>query len=281
MTAIHYIGTKEKALIVFNTYCIQQHIKLVKYDIEWAKPVRYLMILEPLWIENHQYAITKAWKRWLFKNDGKTRLFAAGYAKSKHPNFLNLLDLPSGLAVWLDQLHPVGAFPLEYAGTETLPNGKKVDKYTDPWDRFLPVRGIDMIKQLGKFLDGHDEHYSINNQLSRVRKVLIDIEGELKNSETIKDISKVQALEMKEEWAYLQRRWQFYDALFHLLPFGDAASFIRENLQTEGKLSLFFKEFEKQIPSLKQIQEARVSVEGLMRKVADVIERHVYPENYW
>lgn len=285
MTAIriHYIATKEKALTTFKDYCSRQHIVLVKYDIKKTESVPYLMILEPLQIGNQQYALSKIWKRWFFNHTGNTRLFVAGYAKSKHPNFLNLLDLPAALRPWLEALHPVGAFTLQYAGTETLPNGLKLDKYTDPWDRFLPVRGIDMIKQLTRFLDGHDEHYSINNQLSRIRKELIDIKNSLEvypppdNDPHLEEKRK----KMQEEWVYLQNRWQFYNPLFELLPFHDTAAAIRKCLEVDGEISLFFKKEISQAYSLAPLNKTCNTIDSLIGKVKNTIDRHVYPENYW
>ncbi|MEZ5040105.1 MAG: hypothetical protein R2828_09440 [Saprospiraceae bacterium] len=285
MTAIkiYYIASKEKAVVTLRDHWLRQGIELIKYDLSEVLPISYLMILEPLQIGNQQYAISKIWKRWLFNKSASTRLFVAGFVKSKHPNFLNLLELPDSLRDWLEELYPVGAFPLQYAGTETLPSNHKLDKYTDPWDRFLPSRGIDMVKQLARFLDGHDEHYSINNQLSRIRKELVDIKSSMESSLALLDEEQLRTKKknVQNEWAYLQSRWLFYRPLFDWLPFYEAAGVIRENLKAEGMLSIFFKNIITCRISLDQLSQICEAIDHLIEEVKQSIDRHVYPENYW
>lgn len=285
MTAItiHYIASKEKAVAILMDHCLKEGIELIKYDASEMQPISYLMILEPLQIGNQQYAISKIWKRWLFNKSASTRLFVAGFVKSKHSNFLNLLEIPDSLVDWLEELYPVGAFPLQYAGTETLPNNHKLDKYTDPWDRFLPSRGIDMVKQLARFLDGHDEHYSINNQLSRIRKELVDIKSSMESSLALLDEEQlgIKKKNVQNEWAYLQSRWLFYRPLFDWLPFYEAAGVIIENLRVEGTLNLFFKNIRTGHIYLDQLSQICEIIDRLIEEVKQSIDRHVYPENYW
>ncbi|HMQ46722.1 MAG TPA: hypothetical protein PKA00_07915 [Saprospiraceae bacterium] len=271
---IYYIATKSKTIETITPYFREQSYALqALFDNSptQIEQITYLMILEPLQIELQQYAVAKIWKRWLYEHAPKVKLIVSGYSQSLHSNFLNLLRLPDDISEWLGNINPVEAFGLEYAGAITTPSGEKKDTYADPWERFLPVRGIDMVKQMARFLDGHDKHYGFNSQLSRIRKELTEINlppEQIKLDEKKKTI--------KKEWELLDNRWQFYHPKFNHLPFQDTRLKIDCLLKKGGSLENTLKTW-----APDEIESVCEQISELITKVNTSLDPYVHPEYHW
>lgn len=274
---VHFIATKRKAIAALQAHFAGENIELIPYHIEILPEVDYLLLLEPIEIATQQYAISSVWKRWLLNHAAGTRLIVAGFAESNHPNFLNPLDIPNQFTDWLKQLPSVGAYQLQYAGVDH----NQIDIYSDPWNRFLPVRGIDMIKEMSKFLDGHDPHYSFNNQLFRIYKEFMDLidnappDGKFE----IEDI-KHEFGRAKHEWELLHQRWQYYGHLFSYLPFQPFAERTIRLLGVQSPLSQLFQNTKTYI-SKKEIESICWIIKALLTAMKDEIQKHVYQEKYW
>lgn len=271
---IYYIATKLKAIETITPYFQEQGYALQalpEYPPFEIEQVAYLMILEPLQIEVQQYAVSKIWKRWLYDHAPKVKLIVSGYSQSLHSNFLNLLRLPDDISEWLGNISPVEAFGLEYAGAIQTSSGEKKDTYADPWERFLPVRGIDMVKQLARFLDGHDKHYGFSSQLSRIRKELTEINLPLEQIQVEEKKKNI-----KKEWELLDNRWQFYHPKFSHLPFKDTRLEIDCLLKKGGSLDEALKTWE-----ARKIESVCEQISKLITSVNISIDPYVHPEYYW
>ena len=271
---IYYIATKEKTIRHLKAYLESQGVQLIPYESVFLDKLEYLLILEPVKIKEEYYSISRAWKRKLMLSRGNVTLIVGGYAESEHSNFLSLLDLPTNFRNWLERVHNVASFPLEYAGTEQFnEDGVKHDLFSDPWDRMLPLRGIDIINQLKKFLDGHDKHNSVSNQLTRLRTAMVNmevLEGDEKK-ETLKEVT--------HEWDYLYNRWQYYKELFKWLPFYEASkkmeNFFEKDIREVIKAPFNDKSEQLNFPTIKH------KIDELKQLIKIEIEDYVDIENSW
>jgi|GEM_PF-1996726 len=277
---IQYIATKTEILSTLETYCRKAGVSFTAYNTAKTEPGDYLMLLEPLSIHNQKYALSKIWKRWLYQKSPATRLIVAGYAESQHPNYLNLLDLPKDLISWLGSIYTVAAFPMQYVGAKRNTDGSTTDQYADPWERMLPIRGIDAAKQLLKFMDGHDPHYSINEHLARIRKSIMDLKSKLEEGDFDKE-GESEIKELQQEWSYFYFRWAYYKPLFDYLPFSQMAATFSDKLREEGDLERFFKKELKGLNSIARFEEVGQVFGDLIKVVNNTVGRHVYPEHYW
>jgi len=273
MTKIHYIATKEKAIQQLQDYLRQQSASLIAFEPEYLKQVDYLLILEPVKVKEEYFALSRVWKRRLMFDYGHIKLLVAGYAESDHSNFLNLLSLPNDFVAWLSQTHAIAQFPLQYAGGKSYAKGgNKHDQFIDPWDRKLPRRGIDMIKQLRKFLDGHDKHNSVSNQLTRLKVSFINLEvcEGAEREKQLKDIFR--------EWDYLYSRWLYYGPLFEELPFFRAHKRMEQILTKELNDSINLLKAQ-ETPEV--IKDVKHQIDELKQLIKTEIEDYVDIENRW
>lgn len=282
-TTIYYIASssKENVIQLLQEEYQAEGVEFVEYFKSIPPELTFLMIVEPIRIKSEQYAISRVWRRGLRKQGGHTHLIVAGYAESPHPNFLNLTNLPESLCVWLSNVLPIDAFALQHAGYIQKQDGTKEDKFVDPWDRLLPTRGIDMIQQMQKFLDGHDPHNSFYNQLSRLRKTLVDLDYTLqkeeKNLNGIKNY--IQENKTKDEWEYLVNRWNFYKDFFKYLPFQSTVEQIEHVITQE--LKPFFNNWQKY--HIQELQQLRLyeKLDCMKIYVQEDIEKYINLESYW
>lgn len=269
-TTIHYKCSKDKigVLNLFKSYVKDIYLE-EEHPETTAEDITHLLIIEPLEINNTSYAVSRVWKRRLMKEGHQhIKLMIAGYCSSNHSNFLNLLDLPKDFNAWLENVKPIADFPFEYAGTEKDSSGKKKDVFVDSWDIYLPKRGVDMLKIMKQFLDGHDKHNSLTNQLTRLATAIRnynlteneeDKENYLKNA--------------KQEWNNLFIRWSYYEPLLEELPLMDTRERMKHII--EKILQPSFKS--KQIKS-STITEKIQELQGIIR---DDIELYVNMEYHW
>lgn len=282
-TTIYYIASSSKKNVIqlLQEEYQAEVVEFIEYFEAISPELTFLMIVEPIRIKSEQYAISRVWRRGLRKQGGNTRLIVAGYTESPHPNFLNLTNLPESLCAWLDNVLPIDAFALQHAGYTQKSDGTKEDKFVDPWDRLLPTRGIDMIQQMQKFLDGHDPQNSFYNQLSRLRKTLVDLDYTLQKEEkNINEIKNyIQENKTKDEWDYLVNRWNFYKDFFKYLPFQSTAEQIEHTIDRE--LKPFFNDWQNHdIQQLQQLQLHK-KLDCLKNYVKEDIEKYINFENHW
>lgn len=224
-STIYYIGTKESAIIELKKYFKNQHIDLVDYDIRSLPKVKHLLIVEPIYLDDKKrfYAISKLWKQKLGKIAPETHLLVAGYAEGDHCNYLNLLDIPSSILEWLSKTKAVHDFELEY-GTKVVA-GETIDHYKDPWEKELPLRGIDISSKLKLFFNGHEQSRGLLNQLNNITLDLESASHHLDKKRSPLSFEEIYTKYFLEgilkEWPYFLNRWSNYQPLFDVLPFPD------------------------------------------------------------
>lgn len=274
---VPYIATKEKVIEHLQVFCITQGIELIPYEMA-EQASDYLLIIEPVEIASKMFAISAVWKPWLMENKPETRLVFAGFAEGRHANYLNLLDLPADLRGWLENVQPVAAFRIQYAGVEER-NGRKYDIFTDPWCRYLPLTGWDMKKQMEKFTEGHDRERSFFQQISRLRKILVDIRFLMKaeipddQKTTVKANLAGLRKDAAKEWDYLKGRWKFYEPLFQKMPFENTTAGINKKMQELGRVV-------DKVKSPKNIPDIS-AIEGLRDKVRYELKPYVQVEEHY
>jgi len=230
---IHYIATKDKVVEELERYVAKAGYRLVPLDkIKPAKDIQYLLLVEPLNIEDDYYSVHPLWKHWLMRHAPDTKLLVAAFSASKrHSNFLPLLELPKSFGECMEKAVPVRNFPLFYRGTEERSLGIKEDQYADPWPMDMPQTGSPILPLLKKFINGHDKANSFFEQLVRLRKGMMDLEAVMdtggKGDQAI-------YRQVTMEFDKLHNRWMYYKPLLDFAPFAAEVQAIAGHLHELG-----------------------------------------------
>ena len=273
---IHYIANNDLILPTVAQYFETQGYDWAKYPIKETPETDYLLIIEPLRIGAELYAISTTWKPWLMEFRPHTRLIVAAYARSQHPNCLNLLDLPSDLPAWLEKTLPVSAFPL----VETKPenSGERSD-FVDPWAFDLTKPGNDLNLQMRKFVIGHEESKSLFAQIAAMRKLIADMryyQSQLENDKSDEEAQGrwQEAWEgLLKLWVYFYHRWGYYSKVFDYVPYQEAIAKIRSNVEQ------FKKDIEKVTASGQHIKIT--PLDTMIKTMKKDMMPYIFPETYW
>ncbi len=264
---IYFLTTKENLIDTLKQLYGNQGYTFLSFDAARGLPdnLRTLLLIEPLNLDREYYSVNQLWKNYLYKHRPEARLIVAAYAQSRHANLFSLLDFPKDLKQFLAHAKPVSDYPFVHVGTEEK-FGEKRDKYMDSWGILLPHSGRPAIREMQRFLDGHDRNKSFSAQLFRMRSLLRDwatYSAEERHSSQDK---------LREEFVSLLQRWYFYFKLFDYLPFAGTL------LNISNDLFSIKEQIDKQGEPDATAQEKLAQIYQLTQ---DVINPIVFPLDYW
>lgn len=269
---IDYIANKDaKVISRLKKYLQNQGYDSVKYNIDKAPPAEFLLIVEPFGIDSELYAISTTWKPWLMEFRPNTRLIVAAYAQSRHPNCIDLLDLPGDMKGWLAKTRPVSDFPLIETKKDT--KDEKM-KYVDPWMFDLVKTGNDLNLQMRKFIFGHEESKSLFAQITSMRKALLDLKYYSSKNAAPGNQDAAQAKAILENlWDYFYHRWSYYSKVFDFVPYQGAIVKIRKNVKKIYTIM-------DNATSTDQYPEV-VLLDEMIQTIKKEMMPYIFPEEYW
>jgi hypothetical protein len=203
---IYYIATKLEVVSRLKAYFQAQGFDFVEYPLQALPEVNVLLIVEPISINTGLYAISNIWKDWLLTQAPYAKLLVACHHKTKHPNVLNLLDLPSSFESWFNKTSTVKDFVA--ASNKSL----KSDKSEESWSSKMPARGYDILQVLERFYKGHDFSKNVSKQIDALINLIKEYE--------IKDVGAHESGQIiANSWMSLSKRFKYYGPLFQNTPY--------------------------------------------------------------
>lgn len=234
MTTIHYLAREQEENAVLPT--IIEHLEqqgtiaFQAYNITKADKVDYLLILEPIYLDlpsynrKNYYSISKIWKRFFYGNGWKdSRILVAGYGKTTHPNYINLLQLPENFSP--------NSYPTIEKHSIHEHRAKNTVSYSDEWDTLMPSRRLDLLLNLENFFDGHDNR-GLKIQLNALRQSIAGAHFHLEGGKDYAEVKNKWIIPyINNEWKTLYERWGRYYPLFEVTPFCQKMQAIDESLK--------------------------------------------------
>ena len=200
MNLISYITTKDDFPTALSSYFEAHGFSLQPYELDNTKEtqVSVLLLFTPFYTNGIYVSAESIWKKHLSTIQPKTILLTAGFRKAKHPNHLDLLDLPASFPSFLRT-----ALPVE-----------------EEWQPIFSG-GLDMDEKLQRFFEGHGQE-SVIEILHNIIRILNIARAEITIYQTsyaaiTEDL--IRPSNLAEKWRELRIRWVNYFPYFEYLPF--------------------------------------------------------------
>jgi hypothetical protein len=154
-----------------------------------------LLLVSPFLTERGSLNGNALWKRYLAQHCPQTKLIVVGFKKKSGINYLDVFDLPENLSHFFETAQPAGA------------DWQPVD-----------AGGAEMQQELRTFFLGHGNE-SIAEAVSDVFKYCSLIDPADAAGYVLIKTEFLDANDVPQKWAGLQRRWAKYEWLFPYTPF--------------------------------------------------------------
>ncbi len=226
---IPYYATNEAYPYVLRPLLCAQGYELIPYVIGDAIKGVFFFLFSPVWISEHFISCDASWKKYLQAQHPQVKLITVGIQQAEHPNYIDMLRLPTDFQSFLAQAQPASA-------------------------HWTPINtgGIDMQEKLQRFFEGHGTD-SVDQVFSSLKMSITIIKDQIEAGEIF---SRIRAeydgyKNFIETWRILKNRFSNYYPFFKCLPF----FFLLQKVHNlMSKINAFFEDESKMDVNFRELQ---------------------------
>ncbi len=196
---IYYLTSDQLYIRAYASYFEAQACKLMPYSEEANKTDGLILLLfSPFKCGKIRISPEQLWKKGLAIQTPNAVLLSAGFEEIRHPNYLDLLNLPSRFS-------------------EVLANSKRVSENWQP----VYTGGIEMEDKLTRFFKGHGKD-SLVGELTNIHGKISALRDAITEWKLSYETAAKEAFDSGytwNHWAIFLTRWSYYYPLFQYTPF--------------------------------------------------------------
>ena len=241
----------------YSSYFKGNGMNLKPFTIDETQHISCFLLLTPTLASGSFVSTGLVWKNYLLKKNPECKLIIAGYEKSSLPNYIDLLNLPDDLSLFMTQLRTLA-------------------QHWTPYES----GNINLHDKLKKFFDGHhgESVAEVFNLFRRRLALIVNefSETEVELSTILADINEAIDFSQLENgtqvgiwenilsnWQLFKLRWKNYKKWFSILPIHQDFEKLEIELNTLEEF-LFQKFLSKQI-IIKAFEQVEKTKEELMQ----------------
>ncbi len=194
---ILYYATNETYPNVLHPLLYAQGYDLVPYEIGDPIHSSFFFLFSPVWVHEHFISCDWNWKKYLQVEHPQVKLVTVGIQKAAHPNYIDMLRLPTDFQSFLAQAQPSER---DWAPVNT--------------------GGLDMQEKLHRFFEGHGTD-SVDQIFASLKMSINIFKDQIQAGDIFSNIrAEYDGYQnFIETWRILKNRFSNYYPFFQCLPF--------------------------------------------------------------
>lgn len=194
---ISYYATNWEVPDYLNVLLKPWGYELIEYQIGDIINNEMLLLISPVWINEHFISCDQNWKKYLQKENPDIKLITVGNLDTVQHNYIDILKPPKDFHFFFNQ-------------------AKSVNEIWAP----VNTRGLDMEAKLHRFFEGHG-YDSIRQIFSPIHRRLNIISDTLDKGTPYHEIwvDLIMPTGLSDKWRIFRNRFSNYYPFFYCLPF--------------------------------------------------------------